>query len=87
MANGNVVGNIGGVTNVYTFASTGMSVVGNVTANYLIGNGSQLTGLPASYGNALFHHGLYERGARIRWPVEFGPRVVVDIQQTSEFRG
>jgi hypothetical protein len=52
VVNGNVVGNIGGVTNVYTFASTGMSVVGNVTANYLIGNGSALTGLPATYGNA-----------------------------------
>ena len=25
---------------------------GNITANYFIGNGSQLTGLPASYGNA-----------------------------------
>ena len=52
VANGNVVGNIGGVTNVYTFASTGMSVVGNVTANYFIGNGSQLTGLPASYADS-----------------------------------
>ena len=51
-ANGNVVGNIGGVTNVYTFASTGMSVAGNVTANYILGNGSQLTGITANYGNA-----------------------------------
>ena len=51
-ANGNVVGNIGGVTNVYEFASTGMSVAGNITGNFFIGNGSQLTGIAASYGNA-----------------------------------
>ena len=29
-----------------------VSAVGNVTGNYFIGNGSQLTGLPATYGNA-----------------------------------
>ena len=28
------------------------SVTGNITANYFLGNGSQLTGLPATYGNA-----------------------------------
>jgi hypothetical protein len=30
----------------------GVSAVGNVTAPYFIGNGSQLTGLPVPYGNA-----------------------------------
>jgi fibronectin-binding autotransporter adhesin len=29
-----------------------ISASGNITGNYIIGNGSQLTGLPASYGNA-----------------------------------
>jgi len=29
-----------------------VSAVGNVTGNYFIGDGSQLTGLPATYGNA-----------------------------------
>ena len=29
-----------------------VSVTGNITGSYIIGNGSQLTGLPASYGNA-----------------------------------
>jgi len=29
-----------------------LSAAGNITGNYFIGNGSQLTGLPASYGNA-----------------------------------
>jgi hypothetical protein len=29
-----------------------LSVTGNITGNYFIGNGSQLTGLPASYSNA-----------------------------------
>ena len=45
----NVVGNvIGG--NILT---TGyISATGNVTGAYFIGNGSQLTGLPATYGNA-----------------------------------
>ena len=36
-----------------TLAVTGAaSVTGNVTANYFVGNGSQLTGLPATYSNA-----------------------------------
>ena len=45
----NIVGNvIGG--NILT---TGyISATGNVTGAYFIGNGSQLTGLPATYGNA-----------------------------------
>jgi hypothetical protein len=29
-----------------------ISVAGNITGNYIFGNGSQLTGLPATYGNA-----------------------------------
>jgi hypothetical protein len=29
-----------------------ISVAGNITGNYILGNGSQLTGLPATYGNA-----------------------------------
>ena len=31
---------------------TSLSVSGNITSNYFLGNGSQLTGLPATYGNA-----------------------------------
>ena len=31
---------------------TSVSATGNVTGNYFIGNGSQLTGLAATYGNA-----------------------------------
>ena len=30
----------------------GVSAVGNITGNYILGNGSQLTGLPATYGNS-----------------------------------
>jgi hypothetical protein len=37
--------------NVWT-TNIGLSSVGNVTAPYFIGNGSQLTGLPVPYGNA-----------------------------------
>lgn len=45
-------------SNVAVFASTGeyvtglVSATGNITGNYILGNGSQLTGLPATYGNA-----------------------------------
>ena len=48
-ATGNITGG-----NVSATALTGtiVSVTGNVTGNYFIGNGSQLTGLPATYGNA-----------------------------------
>ena len=43
---------------VYQFSGATMSAPGNVTAagnitgNYILGNGSQLTGLPATYGNS-----------------------------------
>jgi len=55
---GNANITIGGTSNVVVVATTGayvtgiVSATGNVTAPYFIGNGSQLTGLPASYGNA-----------------------------------
>jgi hypothetical protein len=42
---GNLVG--GNVT-----AAGMVSAIGNITGNYILGNGSQLTGLPATYGNA-----------------------------------
>jgi hypothetical protein len=32
--------------------SDGVSATGNITGSYFLGNGSQLTGLPAAYGNA-----------------------------------
>ena len=39
------------VSNTVTVGGN-VSAVGNVSGNYIIGNGSQLTGLPALYGNA-----------------------------------
>jgi fibronectin-binding autotransporter adhesin len=40
-------------TNTWTFGVDGvLSTLGNISAGYFIGNGSQLTGLPASYSNA-----------------------------------
>ena len=39
------------VSNVLTVGGN-VSAVGNVSGNYILGNGSQLTGLPALYGNA-----------------------------------
>jgi hypothetical protein len=43
-----------GASSAFTFnqASNVLSIGGNVTANYLIGNGSQITGLTSTYGNA-----------------------------------
>jgi hypothetical protein len=37
------------ITQVGTLAN--LTVTGNVSASYFVGNGSQLTGLPATYGN------------------------------------
>jgi hypothetical protein len=45
-------GNANVVTLLGAFGSNAVSTTGNVTANYFVGNGSQLTGLPASYSNA-----------------------------------
>jgi filamentous hemagglutinin len=45
IANGNV-----GTANLN--ASANISATGNITGLYIIGNGSQLTGLPAQYGNS-----------------------------------
>ena len=56
--NGNATTSIAGVANVVVIANTGqfvsgvVSATGNVRGNYILGNGSQLTGLPATYGNA-----------------------------------
>jgi hypothetical protein len=56
--NGNATTSIGGTSNVVVVASTGqyvaglVSATGNVLGSYILGNGSQLTGLPATYTNA-----------------------------------
>jgi hypothetical protein len=56
--NGNATISIGGSSNVAVFATTGqfvtgrISASGNITGDYILGNGSQLTGLPALYGNS-----------------------------------
>jgi hypothetical protein len=50
----NLVTGVGG-TSVPSFwgqGNVGVSVTGNVSANVFLGNGSQLTGLPAGYSNA-----------------------------------
>ena len=56
--NGNATTSVGGIPNVVVVSGSGQSVTGNITASgnirasYLLGNGSQLTGLPASYTNS-----------------------------------
>ena len=56
--NGNATTSIAGTSNVVVVATTGqyvtglVSATGNITGNYILGNGSQLTGLPQSYGNS-----------------------------------
>jgi hypothetical protein len=56
--NGNATTSIGGIANIVVVASTGqyvtglVSATGNIRGSYILGNGSQLTGLPATYTNA-----------------------------------
>jgi hypothetical protein len=56
--NGNAVISVGGVANVAVFTTTGqlvtgaVSATGNVTGSFILGNGSQLTGLPETYANS-----------------------------------
>jgi len=40
------------VTLLTGYGSNTISTTGNITGGYILGNGSQLTGLPATYGNA-----------------------------------
>jgi Chaperone of endosialidase len=54
----NITVGVNGTSNVAVFSTTGVyangliSAVGNVYGSYILGNGSQLTGLPQSYSNA-----------------------------------
>jgi hypothetical protein len=56
--NGNVVTGINGTSNVVIVSENGqyvggqISAIGNIRGNYILGNGSQLDGLPQSYSNA-----------------------------------
>ena len=44
---------VNGATDLHNTTVTGnLSATGNITGSYVLGNGSQLTGLPATYGNA-----------------------------------
>jgi hypothetical protein len=58
VTNGNANVSINGTSNVAVFANTGvyvnrLSAIGNIsTANYVLGNGAFLSGLPATYSNA-----------------------------------
>ena len=51
-ANANVTITVNAVANIATFSTNGLSVNGNITGNYFIGNGSQLTGIVGDYSNA-----------------------------------
>ena len=45
---GNVAISVGGTSNVAVFSNSALSVSGNVAGNYILGNGSQLTGVTAT---------------------------------------
>lgn len=51
-ASGPVTIKIGPTSNIAVISTTGLAVAGNVSGNYFIGNGSQLTGIASPYGNA-----------------------------------
>ena len=54
----NIVVTVNGTSNVVTFANTGMYVAGtvsasgNISGNYILGNGALLTGINIGYGNS-----------------------------------
>ena len=54
----NITVGVGGVSNIAVFTTTGqqilgaVSATGNVAGSFILGNGSQLTGLPATYANS-----------------------------------
>ena len=56
--NGNAAVSVAGVANIAVFTTTGqlvtgaVSATGNVTGSFILGNGSQLTGLPETYANS-----------------------------------
>ena len=56
--NGNAAISVGGVANIAVFTTTGqlvtgaVSATGNITGSFILGNGSQLTGLPETYANS-----------------------------------
>ena len=56
--NGNITMGVGGGANLAVFSTTGayvagvVSATGNIRGSYIIGNGSQLTGLPATYNDS-----------------------------------
>lgn len=45
VANGNVTISVAGTDNVAVISAAGITVTGNITGNYILGNGSQLTGI------------------------------------------
>jgi hypothetical protein len=55
---GNVATSVAGVANIVVVSNTGqfvsgiVSATGNISGGFILGNGSQLTGLPATYTNA-----------------------------------
>ena len=71
-ANGNVTIGVAGTSNVAVFTNTGVSLTGNVTANYFVGNGSALTSVMADRGtdpnnwNTLIQMGVYTVN-RVSW--------------------
>jgi hypothetical protein len=56
-ANSNIIANVGGAT-IATVTSAGLAITGgigasgNISGAYILGNGSQLSGLPATYANS-----------------------------------
>lgn len=48
VASGNIAVSVAGTSNVAQFLTTGVSVTGNVTGSYFIGNGAFLTGIQAT---------------------------------------
>jgi hypothetical protein len=74
------VGNTAQANVVQTVTRSGVTVVGNITANYFSGNGSLLTGISASTGNFVFASNQMSIANTVMEIVATGAGADVDIE-------
>jgi hypothetical protein len=83
LTSGNVISAVGNIQGGNIRTAGQVSATGNVTGNYFIGNGSQLTGLPATYGNANVANYLPTFGGNVNATTIFHNTTGVAIQSNA----